>query len=40
MRIEFADANRRYPMRSIVSIMLPIIAAASVTGLMFSATLA
>ena len=40
MRTQFANANRRNTMRSIVSIVLPIIAAASVTGLMFSATLA
>jgi hypothetical protein len=40
MRTEFANANRRKTMRSIASIVLPIIAAASVTGLMFSATLA
>ena len=32
--------NRRYPMRSIVSIVLPVIVAASVSGLMFTATLA
>jgi hypothetical protein len=40
LRTDFANANRRIPMRTIVSIVLPIIAAASVTGLMFSATLA
>jgi type IV secretory pathway VirB2 component (pilin) len=40
MRTEFANANRRYPMRSIVQIVLPIIAAASISGLMFTATLA
>jgi hypothetical protein len=40
MRTEFANANRRIPMRSIVSIVLPIIAAISVSGLMFTATLA
>ena len=32
--------NRRYPMRSIAQIVLPIIAAASISGLMFTATLA
>ena len=32
--------NRRIPMRSIVSIVLPIILAASISGLMFTATLA
>jgi hypothetical protein len=40
MRTEFANANRRYPMRSIIQIVLPIIAAASISGLMFTATLA
>jgi hypothetical protein len=40
MRTEFAHANRRIPMRSIASMVLPIIAAASFTGLMFTATLA
>ncbi|MGB7654379.1 MAG: hypothetical protein WBL74_02750 [Novosphingobium sp.] len=34
------ESNRRYPMRSIIYIVLPIIAAASVSGLMFTATLA
>jgi hypothetical protein len=40
MRTEFANANRRTPMRSIASVVLPIIAAASFSGLMFTATLA
>ncbi|WP_391562615.1 hypothetical protein [Novosphingobium sp.] len=40
MRTEFANANRRNTMRSFVQIVLPIIAAASVSGLMFTATLA
>jgi hypothetical protein len=40
MRTEFANANRRYTMRSIIQIVLPIIAAASISGLMFTATLA
>ncbi|MFM5949433.1 MAG: hypothetical protein ACKOPM_09425 [Novosphingobium sp.] len=40
MRTEFANANRRNPMRSIVLMVLPIFAAASLSGLMFTATLA
>jgi hypothetical protein len=40
LRTEFANANRRYTMRSIVQIVLPVIVAASVSGLMFTATLA
>jgi hypothetical protein len=31
---------KEFPMRSIVTIVLPIIAAAGISGLMFSATLA
>jgi hypothetical protein len=34
------ECKQEIPMRSIVAFVLPIIAAASVTGLMFSATLA
>jgi len=40
MRTEFANATRRKPMRSIAHMVLPIFAAASLSGLMFAATLA
>ena len=38
--IMFRLCNRRYPMRSIISIVLPAIVAISIGGLMFTATLA
>jgi hypothetical protein len=40
MRTEFAVANRRQTMRNIILMVLPIFAAASLSGLMFTATLA
>jgi hypothetical protein len=40
MRTEFAVANRRQTMRAIALMVLPIFAAASLSGLMFTATLA
>ncbi|MGE8141541.1 hypothetical protein ACQKOE_06170 [Novosphingobium sp. NPDC080210] len=40
VRTEFANATGGNPMRSIASVVLPIIAAASFSGLMFTATLA
>ena len=40
MRTEFAVANRRQTMRYIALMVLPIFAAASLSGLMFTATLA
>jgi ABC-type spermidine/putrescine transport system permease subunit II len=40
MRTEFANATGVTPMRTIFSIVLPVIAAISVSGLMLTATLA
>jgi hypothetical protein len=40
MRTEIANVTRRNPMRSIALMVLPIFAAASLSGLMFTATLA
>jgi hypothetical protein len=40
MRTEFAVANRSQTMRNLILMVLPIFAAASLSGLMFTATLA
>jgi hypothetical protein len=40
MRTEFANATKEKPMRSFLLMVLPIFAAASLSGLMFTATLA
>jgi hypothetical protein len=40
MRTEFAVATRRQTMRNLILMVLPIFAAASLSGLMFTATLA
>lgn len=40
VRTQFANAKKENPMRSIAMFVLPIIVAASASGLMFTATLA